>query len=47
MGGPTLFLGGIWRHFKPDNPTDTEKRGCFVFPNDRGALASLLAMLLV
>jgi hypothetical protein len=47
MGGPTLFADGIWRLYKPDNPADTEKRRCFVLRNDRRALPSLLAMLLV
>jgi hypothetical protein len=44
--GPTLFLDGIWRLFKPGNPTDTEKC-CFVSPNGNGSLSSLLAMLLI
>jgi hypothetical protein len=44
--GPTLFLDGIWRLFKPGNPTDTEKC-CFVSLNGNGSLSSLVAMLLI
>ena len=47
MGGPALFSDGIWRLFKPDYPTGAEKCRCLVLLNDRGALPTLLAMLLV
>ena len=47
MVGPTLFSDGIWRLSKPDNPTDAGKCRCFVLLNDRGALPTPLAMLLV
>ncbi|CAG8892954.1 unnamed protein product [Penicillium nalgiovense] len=38
---------GIWRLSKPDNPTGAGKSRCFVLLNDRGALPTPLAMLLV
>jgi hypothetical protein len=47
MGGTAFFSDGIWRLFKPDNPTRTEKCRCFVLLNDKGTLPLLLAMLLV
>jgi hypothetical protein len=47
MGGRALFSGGIWRLFKPHYPTGAEKCRYLVLLNGRGALPSLLAMLLV
>jgi hypothetical protein len=47
MGGPALFSDGIWRLFRPDYPTGAEKCRCLVLLNGRGALPTLLAMLLV
>jgi hypothetical protein len=47
MGGPALFSDGIWRLFKPDYPTGAEKCRCLVLLNGRGALPTLLAMLLI
>jgi hypothetical protein len=47
MGGRTLFSDGIWRLLRSGNLTGAGKCRCFVLLNGRGALPTLLAMLLV